>query len=858
MTGVNKLSSCVAAFFCCGSAVAASPTGSFDQWSIAGGTTIPTATSTCPVGFSCDTTTNGDGFYQRQITNTSDNDFFQTIITDKAATSPPQPLTFSDEPYVQTGITTGLADKTKMIESTGDSEAGIKAVWVGQDMSTADGVAQEFGYSSYEDLATGTTNTFSLVGDTIDSACYSTPTGTDSSSGFVPTYGLQMSSFSANAITSIDIQADITPPTVTAPVNITTIVNGHANFFDLDPSNGGVLPEVSDDQTESFDFSSSNNVVIGPLAPGRHSLTWQAKDNAGNEGSAEQQIDILPTVNFTVDQMTAEGKNVTVTAYLNGPAPEYPVLIPYTVSGTATSGSYVEIGVMEPSSADHNAIDGLITINSGTIGQTSFDVIADNFSSGTTEEDETVIFTMGTPSNAVAGQKTQHTVTISDTPQTLTLDFLIAQNDQITPLVTTDNGVIRISAIPRNQNSWGFPTYDWSQSNNSLVSADCSQGSFYVDPSNLSPGLYRIHVTATDPVLADQPSSAEWWLRIGTAPTLSETDDSDGDGIDDSSEGYQDDDNDGIPNHLDVVEPTHLIPGFWQGNYKSLTGKTINNQHEPANGEVGWSVTGTKEHINYPMLIAIEPGLKLGAGSVHLWNYEHTQNVAIDWDSFSQFGQAFGMTPSLTTQINGQDIYIYNEADLDDLANLIDPSFDPEDPIQNDGNQFMVSLEISYLAKAGDSAKLVIPQTSAAFAREGYNWAVRNYNPDFGWKNMLEDHNNQITSALREGDYCPPAGANQYQTGLIEGFECLQLSLEDGGPNDADGYRNGRISFNGGVLPIIETEPEITTETENSSESLAATDASELDSASKDNSGGGAISPLLLTLLLLRRRHQRC
>jgi len=100
-----------------GAAMAASPTGSFDAWSVSGGT-ITTSTP-CPTGFTCATAVTGEGFFQRQITETATgNDFFQTIITDKTATGNPGSLTFSDESYVRSGNVSGLADKSQMQEVT--------------------------------------------------------------------------------------------------------------------------------------------------------------------------------------------------------------------------------------------------------------------------------------------------------------------------------------------------------------------------------------------------------------------------------------------------------------------------------------------------------------------------------------------------------------------------------------------------------------------------------------------------------------------------------------------------------------------------------------------------------------------
>ena len=100
-----------------GASMAASPTGAFDAWSVSSG--VITTTDACPTGFTCATAVTGEGFFQRQITETSSgNDFFQTIITDKTASGAPGALTFSDESYVRTGNVSGLADKTQMKEDT--------------------------------------------------------------------------------------------------------------------------------------------------------------------------------------------------------------------------------------------------------------------------------------------------------------------------------------------------------------------------------------------------------------------------------------------------------------------------------------------------------------------------------------------------------------------------------------------------------------------------------------------------------------------------------------------------------------------------------------------------------------------
>ena len=46
---------------------------------------------------------------------------------------------------------------------------------------------------------------------------------------------------------------------------------------------------------------------------------------------------------------------------------------------------------------------------------------------------------------------------------------------------------------------------------------------------------------------------------------------------------------------------------------------------------------------------------------------------------------------------------------------------------------------------------------------------------------------------------CPAAGSTLYRPGLNAGDNCVQLWLQDGGPNDADGIANGTVRLAGGL-----------------------------------------------------------
>src|SRR5690606_30696214 len=58
---------------------------------------------------------------------------------------------------------------------------------------------------------------------------------------------------------------------------------------------------------------------------------------------------------------------------------------------------------------------------------------------------------------------------------------------------------------------------------------------------------------------------------------------------------------------------------------------------------------------------------------------------------------------------------------------------------------------------------------------------------------------NRVESAPGSSSACPPPGDASYQPGLTPGHFCVQLSIEDGGPNDADAAANGVVRDPGGV-----------------------------------------------------------
>jgi len=111
--------------------------------------------------------------------------------------------------------------------------------------------------------------------------------------------------------------------------------------------------------------------------------------------------DATPTVTFTSASQAsiAESGTMTITAQLSAVSGKS-VTVPFTVSGTATGGGI-----------DYTITSSPVTIAAeSTTGTITITIVSDDFYEG----NETVIVTMGTPTNATQGTITVHTATITE------------------------------------------------------------------------------------------------------------------------------------------------------------------------------------------------------------------------------------------------------------------------------------------------------------------------------------------------------------------------------------------------------------------------------------------------------------
>ena len=535
-----------------------------------------------------------------------------------------------------------------------------------------------------------------LVINDDNTVTYTPSTGYEGTDSFTYTI-VDIGNKSASATVSVNV---VEPPNITPPDDV--FVDATALFTKVDLGTATAL----DFQGKPLPTSVVDGITF--FWPGNNTAVWQATDENGLIGYAEQSVKVRPLVSFSKDQSVAEGSNVGVKIVLNGPSPVYPVNVSYVVSGTASNPD------------DHDLISGTAVIASGT--ETS--IVIQTVDDALAEGDETIVLTMS-DENLNQGVHSSHTITISEVniPPSVRLDVEQATYDRLT--VEQSSGDVIVYATVTDPNVADTHTYDWSLSNNVLVDTDSDDTTFTFDPSTLEEGVYEVWLEVTDSGTPQESNIARVFIKVmASLPTL-DTQDSDNDGISDADEGFADNDRDGIPDYLDSVPECNVLP---------------------------------------------EQGQKFDAYLI-----EGDPGVCTRLGNYALLGATGG------TQITDADIHA-------DETDLLGP--DPE--ISNVGGIF--DFIITEVPDNNQSVNIVIPQRQAIPRKAIY----RKMN-DGTWYTFVENNKNQLWSAAGEQGYCPPPGSDEFTPGLTEGHWCVQLTIEDGGPNDADGISNRMIVDPGGV-----------------------------------------------------------
>ncbi|MEI8595205.1 Ig-like domain-containing protein [Photobacterium sp. Hal280] len=481
------------------------------------------------------------------------------------------------------------------------------------------------------------------------------------------------------------------PPTIQPPADIELNATGLFTRVNL-----GVA-KATDSQGRSLAVSLVDQVPV--FKPGRHTVYWRAVDSQGNESQVSQQVVLHPRITLSKDDHTTEGTTHSISVYLNGPAPDYPVTIPYTVSGSSDA-------------SDHTLIDGVLEIQEGTQGAIEFEVLSD----GLPEGPETLTVTLSPTLNL--GSKSQYTLTISEENLAPKVTTAVSQDGDSRQIVDISGGQVTVSAQVTDQNSGDSHSYLWEASHSAMANLSTDDEHFIFAPDGLTQGVYSLKLTVTDSGTPAQSVVKQIYLEAVTQLPQLGSEDSDGDLLPDNLEGFTDSDEDGIPDYLDMAADCNVIPEQVQ-----LSGR---------------------------YLLEGDPGVCLRKGVTVAGN-----------------------------QTGG--------------VQLLASEIPPDAEVRNIGGVF--DFIAHGLPVAGQSYQVVLPQRLPIPANAVY----RKYTESQGWKNFVTDAQNLVFSAQGEAGYCPPPGDSQWQAGLQEGYWCVQLTIEDGGPNDDDGQANGSVMDPGGV-----------------------------------------------------------
>ena len=441
----------------------------------------------------------------------------------------------------------------------------------------------------------------------------------------------------------------------------------------------------------------------------------------------------------------------------------YPVIVDLTVSGSATE-------------EDYTLSSNKIFIESGTTGSVELSILEDDvFDTG-----EDIVFTVESVENAVAGTRTQTTITIVEENVAPIVQLKVIQGERATRIVTQDGGDVGLVVEFTDINLLDNHTVQFDGALNAFPEAIQNDSILEFNPQLLSTGLFTGSVTVTDDGQGQLATTTQITFRvIESAPELAENQDSDGDGIPDSEEGYGDSDNDGIPDFKDYLAETHLAP-----------------MNEFSTG-IGESEVGT----------SISLGLTAFQAGIHGINVtDDTRSSVSGFEALSSNLQIFSDT---------------------DAPSMNDASFNY--PL----GRFDFILQG---AKLGYSYRILLPLDTPIPSRG----TVRVFSQSSGWQEFVVNADNAIASAPKTDSNCPALGSNAYVPGLTEGDVCLQLLIEDGGVNDADELMDGKVTHLGGIAVRTVSPPDSGRSTATfSSTSLEAngSDTAELSVTARDENG---------------------
>lgn len=336
----------------------------------------------------------------------------------------------------------------------------------------------------------------------------------------------------ANANITINGKSGGNEPTIVTPADLTVNATGLFTKVNLGTA------VATDSLGNPIPVSLASGAPV--FTPGNHLVYWQAIDNQGRQAIASQEVKVNPLISMQKDSQVVEGMSTTVKVYLNGPAPSYPVTLAYTVQGSADSG-------------DHDLTDGEIIITQGLVGEVTFNVFDDASAEGT----ETIQIQLANAVNL--GARSATTLSIVEENVAPTLQVEVTQGGQARQLVLANEQLVTLNTTVTDINVADRVTVSFSASEPLIVDESNQAGVMTFSPAQLSPGVYKIGVTATDDGTPSLSSRNDVYVEVVSSLVALTEQDTDGDLIPDEKEGYSDTDRDGIPDYLDSIDECNVL-----------------------------------------------------------------------------------------------------------------------------------------------------------------------------------------------------------------------------------------------------------------------------------------------------------
>ncbi len=333
---------------------------------------------------------------------------------------------------------------------------------------------------------------------------------------------------------TVEDNANAGDPQIEVPDDINVIASGRVTKVDLGAATaidaqGNVIPVSLLSPNDNF-------------RPGAHTVFWQATDAQGNSAIASQTVNVYPLVSLSKGQQAEEGDQVTVTAHLNGPAPIYPIVVPYSVEGDATAG------------IDYELADGAIRFEAGTTAELTFDTLTDQ----TDEAPEDIIIVIGdTPYRS---DQSRHNVTLVEHNVAPRIMLFSGQNGQQRFLIEQVGGPVTIVADVDDVNSADTHTVQWLPGDGVIRGNQPTESDFVFSVQNMAPGVYHIAAHVTDSGEPQLSSQSQIFIEVVEILPELGNGDTDGDLIIDAIEGFADEDADHIPDFIDPISDCSVLP----------------------------------------------------------------------------------------------------------------------------------------------------------------------------------------------------------------------------------------------------------------------------------------------------------